>query len=735
MRSLRDIRLQSLSLGATVLLATAAQARPPRANIVVILSDDMGFSDIGCYGSEIATPNLDRLAAGGLRFTQFYNTARCCPTRASLLTGLYPHQADVGHMIAPSPERDRDGYRGNLRKNAATIAEALKPAGYRSYMAGKWHVTSQTKPDGSRDNWPRARGFDRFYGTIVGAGSYFDPAMLVRDETVITAPSDPEYKPERYYYTDAISDHAVRFISDHRRSSPDAPFFLYVAYTAAHWPLHALEEDVTKQRGKYDAGYEAVRRARWERLQALGVVDPTWTFPKGAADWESVKDKAWEARCMEVYAAQVDRMDQGIGRIVQALEREGIIDDTLVLFLEDNGGCAEEIDRNGDAERPGRVTLPAMRTDEPFLDTRPKQTRDGRPMLGGHRIFAGPDDTFLSYGLAWANVSNTPFREYKHWVHEGGIATPLIAHWPKGIESRGALRHEPGHVVDILPTCLDAAQAVYPPELEGRKIIPCEGKSLLPAFEGRSIERDAIFWEHEGNRAVRQGRWKLVARGPAGRWELYDLAADRTEMRDLESERPELVKELTAKWEAWARRTKVIPWIWKPQYGEPESTKPALEPLKENETRFDLAAGDDLPRSRAPKIGGRSFRVIVEGLEAASDGVVVAQGGGSEGFSLFAKDGKLCFAMRRGGKLATLVAPEPLGRGPVRVEAELATDGRATLTVNGKVAASGAGFGPLNHTPQDGLQVGRDSGGAVGDYKAPFAFTGRIGAVRIDVRP
>ena len=318
-------------------------------------------------------------------------------------------------------------------------------------MTGKWHVTKEIAPEGPKHNWPRQRGFDRFYGTITGAGSFYDPSTLTRDNTMISPFDDPEYRPERYYYTDAISDHAVRFIAEHNRKTPEKPFFLYVAYTAAHWPMHALEKDVAKYRGKYDRGYEAIRKERLRRVRELGLVDRRWQLTPQAGDWAKVENKAWEARCMEVYAAMVDNMDQGIGRIVQQLERDRDLDDTLLFFLEDNGGCAEGLGRTArkgqPTSRPEKPAFPPMAKGALQRGMIPKQTRDGYPTILGTGAMPGPDGTYIAYGRGWANVSNTPFREYKHWVHEGGIATPLIVHWPARIKRRGELVHQPGHLV------------------------------------------------------------------------------------------------------------------------------------------------------------------------------------------------------------------------------------------------------------------------------------------------
>jgi arylsulfatase A-like enzyme len=565
------------AMASTVAFAAAPPARP---NIIVILSDDMGYSDVGCYGGEIETPRLDRLAEGGLRFTQFYNTARCCPTRASLLTGLYPHDAGVGHM-SENHGSGFPGYTGSLNDRSRTMAEVLRPAGYRSYLAGKWHVAAPLSPLGPKDHWPLQRGFDEFYGTLEGAGSYFDPAGLCRGNTWITPENDPEYRPDTYYYTDAITDHALGFIRQHATAAPEQPFFLYLAYTAPHWPLHALPEDIARYEGRYEQGYDATRRARIQKMERLGLLDGSWkpapTIGRwddpNVGRWEEIRDRRWEERCMEVYAAQVDRMDQGIGRVVDELERLGRMENTVILYLHDNGACAETMWR-----RPYR--LPAE--PRPFgpddlqrkISPPLMQTRSGVPVRSGQAVMPGPADSYVTYGESWANVSNTPFRDYKHWVHEGGIATPLIVHWPAGIDAtrHGQLVHEPAHVIDIMATVVDLADAHYPAAAsadDGREpAAPLAGVSLLPAWQGRPLERaEPLFWEHEGCRAVRDGRWKLVARGPADPWELFDLETDRTEQHDLAILQPERVRTMATQWENWARSHRVVPWIWDPPFG------------------------------------------------------------------------------------------------------------------------------------------------------------------------
>ena len=517
-----------------------------RPNLIIMMADDMGFSDIGCYGGEIQTPRLDQLASNGLRFKQFYNGARCCPTRAQLMTGLYAHQAGVGHMMTPY---FKDGepiasYAGDLSPHAVTIAEVLRPAGYTTLMSGKWHVTPAV---GSGDpvnqkNWPVQRGFDRFYGTIHGAGSFYDPASLTLQNDPVEPDSDD------FYYTDAIGDHASQFI---REAPADKPFFLYMPFTSPHWPLHAPDADVEKVKGRYDAGWDALRESRLARMREISLISDDWPLsPRDPSvpAWEDADNKEWESRRMEVYAAQIEVMDRNVGKVVDTLADLGKLDNTLILFLADNGGCAE--------------ILHAGRTALHF----PVETRDGRPVKLGNdpAEMPGQDDDYQSYGPPWANTSNTPFRYYKHWVHEGGISSPLIAHWPAGISETGGWTNEIAHLIDLMATCADLGQADYPAEREGVAVTPLEGKSLAPVFRaGSRPGHDAVYWEHEGNRAIRQGKWKLVSKWSEpenGRWELYDMEADRSELNDLAADNPEKVAELSALWQTWADKVGVIEW-------------------------------------------------------------------------------------------------------------------------------------------------------------------------------
>ena len=642
----------------------ARSADPPgRPNIVLILADDMGYSDIGCYGGEIRTPNLDRLAAGGLRFTQFYNTARCCPTRASLLTGLYPHQAGVGHMME---DKGYDGYRGDLNRRCVTIAEVLRSAGYATIMSGKWHVTRHTGPEGPKDNWPRQRGFDRFFGTITGAGSFFRPTTLTEENTRLTT------YPDDFYYTDAINDHTVSSIEEHVRVRGDQPLFAYVAHTAPHWPLHALPADIERYLGTYRRGWDALRRDRRRRMIELGLIAETWPLsPRDAKaqGWTTVEEtkRAEMDWRMAIYAAQIDRMDQGIGRILSALEESGRLENTLILFLADNGGCAEGGIWGFENKKDGVL---------------------------------GTDSSFASYGLSWANASNTPFRLYKHWVHEGGIATPLIAHWPAGISGRGELRSQPGHLIDIMATCVEVSGATYPDSFGGAAILPMEGRSLVPAFAGESIQREALYWEHEGNRAIRIDEWKLVAKGAGGLWELYDLVRDRTELNDLASAEPGRVVSMSRQWQRWAERCGVLP----------------LNPRKRErrvdfstESHFVMKAGDDFPRQRAPYVAGQTFFIEATIRAATPAGVIVAQGGSSDGWALYVQEDRLCFAIRHRGKLTIVKAVGKIPSGETILTARLASDGSVTLRYGDRLT-TGQVPGPLAVQPADGLQVGAEFG-------------------------
>jgi arylsulfatase A-like enzyme len=520
-------RAMTALIAVVLALAGTARAdnaqRPSRPNIVIIIADDLGFSDLGCYGGEIRTPRLDGLADGGVRFTQFYNTARCWPTRASVLTGYYAQQ--VRRDVVPGVKSGGSGTRPGWAK---LLPERLRPLGYRSYHAGKWHI----------DGRPMANGFDRSYD-LEDLGRYFHPRVLCEDDRRL-----PPVRPgSGYYATAAITDHAIGYLADHAANHGDRPFFLYLAFNAPHFPLQAPPEDIARYRGRYAEGWEAVRAERWGRIQKLGLVHgrlsdverdvgPPYHFPEALKilgpgevnrplPWSALTEqqRAFQAAKMEIHAAMVDRMDREIGRVLDQIRAMGAWDDTLILFLSDNGASAEIMVRD-DGHDPSAP--------------------------------AGWSASHLCLGPGWSTVANTPFRRHKTWVHEGGISTPMIAHWPRGIAARGELRHVPGHAIDLVPTILDAAGAPRPDP--GREvgpngpIPPLPGRSLLPAFaRDGTVTHEALWWEHEGNRAIRAGDWKLVAARDRP-WELYDLATDRTETRDLSGRQPDRVHELAERW-------------------------------------------------------------------------------------------------------------------------------------------------------------------------------------------
>ena len=514
----------------------AARAQPgKRPNVLLMLADDLGFSDLGCYGGEIDTPNLNRLATDGVRFTQLYTTARCCPSRASLLTGQYPHRVGVGHMVT---DLGQPGYRGRLSENAATIAEVLRPAGYRAFVSGKWHVGT---PD------PTQHGFEQFYGTLISAQTFWDPTTYLR------LPKESKrrtYEPGAFYGTDALTDHALDFLEEARRT-PEQPWFLYLAYNAPHFPLQARSEDVAKYRDRYASGWDSIREERLARMKKLGVVPgQTRLSPRSPftnfGETRKEDNPAWStlpadrradlARRMAIYAAMVDRLDQNVGRITSDLRSRGQLDNTLIVFVSDNGACAEW-DPFGFDGRSGPNNVLHQGSD--------------LEKMGG-------PGTYHSAGSGWANASNTPWRMYKHYAHEGGISSPCILHWPAALKRRGAIEHTPAHLIDVMPTLVEASGSPYPRRIGSREILPLAGASLMPALHGGKMAPRTLYFEHEGARAVRDGRYKLTAvRG--GPWQLYDIESDRTELVDLAGKQPDLVARLSKKWDAWATENHVVP--------------------------------------------------------------------------------------------------------------------------------------------------------------------------------
>ncbi|WP_442512190.1 arylsulfatase [Novipirellula sp. SH528] len=526
------LRFAVAALVLSCVLVSAKAAQPEsgvnplngsRPNIIVIMTDDMGYSDLGCYGSEIQTPNLDGLASRGVRFSQFYNTSRCSPTRSSLMTGLYSHQAGMGLLTTDEGPRN-PGYRGRLMERCVTIAEVLGPKGYQCVTTGKWHMG-----DAKKEWWPLARGFDRFYGCPQGGGFFFRPSswkqerFVVRDNEIIyDKQNDP---PDGWYATDAFTDEGIKYVEEAVEAKK--PFFWYLAYNAPHFPLQAKPEDIAKYRGKYLTGWDNIRQERYENLIELGLIDKTWKLsPRDemVPAWSTLSDQEKETQDerMAIYAGMIDCVDQNVGKIVTALKEMDVYENTLIVFLHDNGG-----DVSG-----GPMG---------------KNETKGTP---------GTAESLVHYGKCWANASDTPFRKHKGLVHEGGTATPLIAHWPNGINASmiGKIAAEPAHLIDLMATFVDITGAAYPKTFKGHKIIPMEGESLLPILQAEPFHRDApIFFEHMGNRGIRLDQWKLVAvRGKP--WELYDMQADRTELNNMAAQMPKMVEAMKTLYQDWADR-------------------------------------------------------------------------------------------------------------------------------------------------------------------------------------
>jgi len=702
-----------LSVLTTVLFSLgspAVRAETARPNILLILADDVGWSDIGCYGAEIQTPNLDALAAGGLKFTQFYNSARCCPTRASLLTGLYPHQAGVGAMTADQGP-DAPGYRGTLQPDCVTLAEVLHDAGYRTYMVGKWHLHNRA------DIKPTDRGFDEFYGMLGGFNSCWQEHPFYtrwpEGQPARSYTSAWNGEPGTFYSTDAFADYSLDFIGQARQEQK--PFFLYLAFNAAHFPLHAPEKDIEKYEALYfEKGWDVIRTERLAREKQLGLVPAGLELtPRSAvpaktharpSSFAGQENPAWAslpedrrrdlARRMAVYAAMVDHMDQAIGRVVNDLKSHAQLDNTLILFLSDNGACWEW-DPYGFDHRSGPQN----------------QLHSGEDL----KKVGGPD-SYVSYGSAWANAGNTPWRYYKHFSHEGGIRTPFIVHWPAGVKARNELRSEVGHIIDIMPTLAEVAGAHYPTERNGEKIQPMEGQSLLPALEDKPIVRaQPLFFEHEGSRAVRDGDWKLVSVvGDA--WELYNLASDPAEMNDLAKQMPEKVRDLAARWSAWAKRCNV---------------NPATNPFRNGGRRpAESAAGDEAESS--PQIANRPLTIRCRVESESEDGVILAQGGRENGYALYLSEGKPVFSVRINGDLWSITSSAK-ARGRFGLQAHLATDGGMELTLNGHTVAHGKCSGLIPSQPVDALSIGEDAWTAVGEYKPPHPLKGRVTDVSVSL--
>ena len=531
-------------LCSTIMVSCETEPKPP--NIVLILCDDMGFSDPGCYGGEISTPNIDRLAYNGIRMTRVYNSARCCPSRASLFTGLYPHQAGIGYFA--NFDKGAPGYTGFLQDRSVGISEVLKSAGYRTYMSGKWHMGDSPGPI--------EKGFDEFYGFVVPHSiSCWDPGAMFR---LPAGRPEREYDPGEFYSTDAITDYAIDFLE--QGQSDPSPFFLFLSYNAPHFPLHAPGEITDKYAPVYERGWDSIRAERFDRMMKLGIGDKNWELPprsevmierrdmgyggKPNPAWDSFPEERRKdlARRMAVYAAMIDRMDHNIGRLMQRLESSGEMENTLIFFLSDNGACAEFNPLGFDLE----------------------ESRDNILNTGSRLDSMGLPGTYISYGSGWAMTSNTPLNLYKHYIHEGGISTPFIIHWPSAINKPGRIDTRPAHIMDVMATCLEVSGAVYPEMNNGTKVLPPEGISLLPVMKGEAGGPRTLGFEHERNRGYLKGDWKIVSAEYRGNeWELYNINEDRLEQHNLAGDYPEIVNELAEDYREWAERVLVHPYFEK----------------------------------------------------------------------------------------------------------------------------------------------------------------------------
>jgi arylsulfatase A-like enzyme len=525
-----------LSLAIALQLPAFSQKTKGKPNFVIILADDMGYSDIGAFGSEIRTPNLDGLAATGLKMSQFYNASRCCPTRASLLSGHYPHNAGVGSM---NKDLGTPAYQGYINKQSITIAEGLKSAGYFTMLSGKWHVGNEP------DQWPLARGFDRFFGFIGGTSNYFypHPHKLGPDDYFVLNDKKlenylTETKPKDYYLTDEFGDYAVKFLDEAK--TQHKPFYLHLTFNAPHFPIQARQEDIAKYLGKYNKGWDSLRYERYNRLLSLGIIKKEWQLsPRDSLipAWYQMRPaekESWALK-MAVYAAMIDRLDYNVGRVLNKLKEIGAEDNTVVIFLSDNGASHE-------------YPFPGRKQADSLLSLKVKA------------LPANDPQSYVGYEYNWANLSNTPFRAFKHWEHEGGISTPFIVRYP-GVVKAGSINHQPAHIIDIQATIFDLAGVKYPSKYKGNDITPADGLSLRNVLEGKPWNgHDVLYWEHQGNKAVRKGDWKIVSSFPENKWYLFNLQTDRTELNDVAEKQPGKLKELIALYDGWAAKVGVEKW-------------------------------------------------------------------------------------------------------------------------------------------------------------------------------
>ncbi|OYY90411.1 MAG: hypothetical protein B7Y45_07240 [Sphingomonas sp. 28-66-16] len=709
--------------------------RPPAGapNIVVIILDDVGFADLGCYGSDIETAAIDAIAAQGLRYANFRTTAMCSPTRASFLTGLNHHNAGMGWLA--DIDSGYPGYRGDLTRDAATLPEVLREAGYGTYLSGKWHVnlSGSNGPMGPFHNWPTNRGFDRAYWFQGHSTDYWRPGAIFDGTTLVDIAARPDA--DTYYATDDFADQAIGFMRTHRAVAPERPFFVQLAFSGAHSPLHAKPADRDAFKGHYDKGWDVIRRERLARQQKLGIVAPTTQLPplsKGADPWDSLSGEQRQvyARYMEVYAGVIAALDRNIGRVAAELDALGVRDDTLLVIFSDNGGSAE-----GTPTGTPNIFASALGRAVPLTDA---------AQLGPEM---GEATTFPHYPMGWANASNTPFRLYKQFTNLGGVADPLIVSWPKGIAARGEIRRQFVHVIDLYPTLLEAAKVKRPELYQGRRQKAVDGASFAATFaSAQATTRREQYYELGGYRAYDEGKWRLVTLHERGKdfggdhWALYDLSTDPTEMIDLADRHPDIAASLKDKWDKAARRNNVYPLDDRNLLVKMSQQRMAdIRPLWEFRPPVPY-----LPVDASPIVCGldHSYEIVIDRPAEAMDGVLVAHGSAPAGYAIYLKGGQLFYESSLIPWSERIAGgPVPVGRSVIRYEQKMTVrpfEGGGTLFVNGQQRATHK-FDKIIASPSyDGLSIGRDFGAPVSTaYAGPNPFRGTIEKVtiRVDNRP
>ncbi|MDP3854132.1 arylsulfatase [Phenylobacterium sp.] len=699
---------------------------PPKGapNILVVLFDDVGFSDFGCYGSPIKTPTIDAIAGAGLRYTGFHTTAMCSTTRAALLTGRNHHSVGMGCLA--NFDSGFPGYRGKIAREAGTLPEMLRANGYGTYMVGKWHATplTETGAAGPFDGWPLGRGFDRYYGFMDAETDQYSPE-LVRDNTPIEAPAT---FPEGYHLTTDLVDQSIRYVADHVADAPDKPWLLWLAFGACHAPHQAPREIIESYDVVFEGGWDVERERRLERQKALGIVPPDTRLParndgvKAWADHGPDEQRVF-TRLQSAFAGMLDHADRHLARLVEFLDEANLRDDTLILVLSDNG-ASQEGGPFGFVNAMGPYNMKP----EPVAEK-----------LARIDLIGGPD-SHSNFPHGWAMASNTPLRRYKQNTHGGGIRDPLVISWPKGIAARGELRGQFAHASDFTPTLLEVLGLTPPDAINGVVQMPMEGVSFAPSLADPTAppRGRAQYFEMFGHRGLWKDGWKAVAYHPPGlsfdddRWELFHLDADFSETDDLARAQPAKLAELQALWWKEAEACQVLPLDDRFAARFAENAARYSGPRK----RFVFHKGmGHLPTDCAPDVRSRDYRIVAEArIEPGCEGVLIAHGDATCGYSLFVRDGRLHHTINIGGTRATVSSDAPLAPGWRTLGVICAQgDGRTfTLTVDGEPAGqlhTYLGFATL--ISWSGLDIGRDRGSAVGDYPAPFSFTSKLRKVTV----